>query len=451
MQPVEGSQNHLPYGSSPSQVHQSSLNAYQSAIAAYSPTLPEADEDSMSEGTVALSGPNYDPKVVSSVGIAPFKNPQLKKARELALLHGEDPATIKLPELQVNRGSHPVPRKRPRLSHHADDVANTEATNRLFKILRERSARLELEMLQQAEKEVDIAAIEEQLKKVTQVRVSFQERIQEMISMVRAFAHESGVLENDSRVVAEHGLSDLSYKIYLPYPCSRTIHLAPGQLNDNFLRPVEWILWNPSDKLALVVIPEEAEILLETIRRQERPNVHLILYAAPANKSMRSLGDLTFYVVPELPAGYTVPRWLAIELGVFAGRLYIDYGDYAAIRDGMLDVYPEADSNGEEPGLAGTITATNPTAFLLDWLTLRRRGQDILHTPMGYLCQGRTPAADHYLFAAVGGSRNGIAKKATQSNGVYRTNGAHDIDDHGSEDEEEEHEPRHVMIPEDSN
>ena len=71
---------------------------------------------------------------------------------------------------------------------------------------------------------------------------------------------------------------------------------------------MEWVLWNPSDKLALVIIPEEAEILLETIRRQERPRVHLLLYAAPVNKAMRSLGDLTFYMVPALPAGYTMPK-----------------------------------------------------------------------------------------------------------------------------------------------
>ncbi|KAK6823648.1 hypothetical protein PG995_005222 [Apiospora arundinis] len=210
MQPVEGSQNHIRYESSPSQAHQSSLSAHQSAIAAYSPALPEVDEDSMSERTVTLSEPTHDPKVVSSVGIAPFKNPQLKKARELALLHGEDPATIKLPELQVNRDSHPAPRKRPRLSHHAEDVANTEAADRLFKILRERSARLKLEMLQQAEKEVDIAAIEEQLKKVVRVRVSFQKRIEEMISMVWAFAHESGVLDNDYSI--EVDLEDLANK-----------------------------------------------------------------------------------------------------------------------------------------------------------------------------------------------------------------------------------------------
>lgn len=164
----------------------------------------------MSEGTVAFSEPNHDPKVVSSVGIAPFKNPQLKKARELALLHSEDPATIKLPELQVNTDSHPAPRKRPRLSHYTDDVANTEATDRLFKILRERSARLKLEMLQEAEKEVDIAAIEEQLKKVIRVRVSFQKRIEEMISIVWAFAHESGVLDNDYSI--EMDLEDLANK-----------------------------------------------------------------------------------------------------------------------------------------------------------------------------------------------------------------------------------------------
>ncbi|KAK8093106.1 uncharacterized protein PG998_014507 [Apiospora kogelbergensis] len=348
----------------------------------------------------------------------------------------------------VQYGLHPKrdPIAVPNHRRAATSATSHAAADLFAEVEQEREVEFQVEEIRQVRKPVKYTALEfstvdDDILKF--VKTGHGDRLLKFMHVFESLA-ETGI-------GMQYGIQRTLSHLYVSDEFRRTIHLAPGQLNDNFLRPVEWVLWNPSSKLALVVIPEEAEILLETIRRQERPHVHLILYAAPANKSMRSLGDLTFYVVPELPAGYTMPRWLTIELGVFAGRLYIDYGDYAAIRDGILDVYPEADSNDGEPGLAGTITATNPTAFLLDWLTLRRRGQDILHTPMGYLCQGRSLAADHYLFAAVEGSRNGIAKKATQSNGVYSTNGAHDIDDHESEIEEEEHEPRHAMIPEDSN
>lgn len=150
MQTAEGSQNRLWYGGSPSQAHQRSLIPHQPAIAADSPALPEVDEDPTSEGTVAASDA-YASKAVSRVGIAPFRCPQLRKARELAILRGEDPATIQLSELQVNTSSH------------------SEATDRLLRILRESSTRLKLEMLEQAKKEVNISAIEGELKKVIRV------------------------------------------------------------------------------------------------------------------------------------------------------------------------------------------------------------------------------------------------------------------------------------------
>lgn len=45
-------------------------------------------------------------------------------------------------------------------------------------------------------------------------------------------------------------------------------------------RPVEWILWSPSTLTALLIVPEEAELLIPVIRRAgQSANVHLITYA----------------------------------------------------------------------------------------------------------------------------------------------------------------------------
>ncbi|KAI4858954.1 hypothetical protein F4820DRAFT_441213 [Hypoxylon rubiginosum] len=42
-----------------------------------------------------------------------------------------------------------------------------------------------------------------------------------------------------------------------------------------------------------------------------------------------------------------------------------------------------------------TASADDAVSFLLEWLTLLRKTQDILQTPMGYICTGRTPGEDH--------------------------------------------------------
>lgn len=42
--------------------------------------------------------------------------------------------------------------------------------------------------------------------------------------------------------------------------------------------------------------------------------------------------------------------------------------------------------------------AKNPLTFLHDWLAVRRKGQEFLHTPMGYVCQSRSLTQNHPFF-----------------------------------------------------
>jgi hypothetical protein len=68
-----------------------------------------------------------------------------------------------------------------------------------------------------------------------------------------------------------------------------------------------------------------AELLIPLIRAQRQPKVHLITYAASVTKNMVHFNKLSYYVLPRLPVGYKPPSWFSIELGIFAGRLYIDF------------------------------------------------------------------------------------------------------------------------------
>jgi hypothetical protein len=163
-------------------------------------------------------------------------------------------------------------------------------------------------------------------------------------------------------------------------------------------RPVEWILWSPSNEIGLIVISEEVEFLITILRNVAKPVVHLITYAAPVTKNMLHFNGLYYYVLPRLPAGYTLPDWFSVELGIFAGRLYIDFAERAPLMKylqlaGKTDT-EAAQSDNERVGLF----TDNPVNFLLEWLTLCRKGQDIIHTPMGYVCQGRPLHENHPFF-----------------------------------------------------
>jgi hypothetical protein len=159
-------------------------------------------------------------------------------------------------------------------------------------------------------------------------------------------------------------------------------------------------LWNPSSETALIIISEEAELLIPIIRAAGEPMVHLITYAAPVTKNMLHFNGLQYYVLPRLPVNHTAPDWFSTELGIFAGRLYINFSECAPLIKYLQlgdKTDPEApQSNSKNVG----VFTKNPVNFLLEWLTLCRKGQDIMHTPMGYLCQGRPLHKSHPFFVA---------------------------------------------------
>jgi hypothetical protein len=92
---------------------------------------------------------------------------------------------------------------------------------------------------------------------------------------------------------------------------------------------------------------------------------------------MLPFSALAYYALPALPGSQTIPQWLMIEVGMFAGRLYMAFEECAPQVE-----YIKNDSIGKRSD-AVRAKAIN---FLLEWLSLRRKGQDIMHTPIGYIC-----------------------------------------------------------------
>ncbi|RYP59008.1 hypothetical protein DL769_008717 [Monosporascus sp. CRB-8-3] len=222
----------------------------------------------------------------------------------------------------------------------------------------------------------------------------------------KGYKHAFGALEG-TNIGQKYNVCRTASRLFISTEFMRTV--ATGKChppNDDFLRPVEWILWSRSSETALIIIPEEAELLIPVIRRAgQLAKVHLIAYAAPVTKSMIHFNDFLYYTIPRLPAGYTVPVWLSIELGIFAGRLYIEYRECAPLTRYLQGLSEETDADAAlqltgEPGPGSDIFTKNPVTFLLEWLTLRRKAHDITHTPMGYICQGRPLHKSHPFFVA---------------------------------------------------
>ncbi|CRG89375.1 N-(5-amino-5-carboxypentanoyl)-L-cysteinyl-D-valine synthase [Talaromyces islandicus] len=198
--------------------------------------------------------------------------------------------------------------------------------------------------------------------------------------------------------------ASLVSNLYVSPEFLKTILRKTGIKHDHYLRPVNWLLWSEKSEQALVIIPEEAEILIPRLRKAQKPDVHLIIYAAPVTKRMLHFNRLDYYSFPRLPKNWSPPPWLPFEIGILAGRLYFDFSEYDRLLNILQcrvgkstdnsvskidDVSVELKNNHNE----GLLT------FLQEWLAFRRQGQDISHTPMGYMCQGLPLRNDHSFWA----------------------------------------------------
>jgi hypothetical protein len=155
--------------------------------------------------------------------------------------------------------------------------------------------------------------------------------------------------------------------------------------------------------IALVIIPEEAELVIPILRKHADPPTHLLLYAAPVTKRMLHFNRLDYYSLPRLPTGWNPPSWLPFELGILAGRLYFAFAECQDLQR-RIHAGSGRPSEGEQLPTNNSDEVETTLAFLQEWLNLRRPGQDISHTPMGYICQGLTLHNDHPFFSTSTGA-----------------------------------------------
>lgn len=133
----------------------------------------------------------------------------------------------------------------------------------------------------------------------------------------------------------------------------------------------------------------------------EPPVCHLIVYATPVTRRMLQFNRLDYYAIPPLPAGFSVPTWLKVELGIFTGRLYFEWNEYDEIMAYLGTPTSTTNEDGETQAIASKAFATQPLTFLHDWLAVRRKGQDFEHTPMGFVATGKPLSASHSFFSSI--------------------------------------------------
>lgn len=125
---------------------------------------------------------------------------------------------------------------------------------------------------------------------------------------------------------------------------ARTVQLTPlaqrSNIADSFQRPVQWILTSSgifSGTRAVIISPFEANELIPVLTRpSSRTTLHF--YAPRMSQTSPSLDELRLYTIPELGEGWKLPKYLRLQLNLFAGQLYFgSFEDYVDTCN-MLDL-----------------------------------------------------------------------------------------------------------------
>lgn len=210
---------------------------------------------------------------------------------------------------------------------------------------------------------------------------------------------------------------------------------------------MQWIVWSPSAQTGLLIIPEEAELLIPILRLAGlTTKAHLITYAAPITKNMLHFNSLRYFTMPPLPKDHVFPKWFRLELGLFTGRLYVSFDECLEIV-GYLKALGRRNDASNMPvsrlskGETAFRFSNNPIGFLLEWLALRRQVQDILQTPMGYICKGSKLHRNHPFFATpkTDGLRPMAEHSSTNSSADASNDSDDDYDYDFDDDEYDEH------------
>lgn len=181
---------------------------------------------------------------------------------------------------------------------------------------------------------------------------------------------------------------------------------------DMFQRPVQWVLTRCKKEvreidLIMLISPYEADLLLPTLTS---PIITLHLYKPRCNAGFSPLDNMDLFTV-SAAVGYgqlVLPRPLSVQLGLFAGQLYISsYEDYLEISkflgfstklmskkmedegwDIGTDGFILRDGKGRVGGSSGL--EKSPANFLKVLLSkIRRNGDSISKTDMGRFLEGQ--------------------------------------------------------------
>ncbi|KAJ5136400.1 hypothetical protein N7448_004954 [Penicillium atrosanguineum] len=203
----------------------------------------------------------------------------------------------------------------------------------------------------------------------------------------------------------------LGSRLYTSDDFVKTVKRAKNTADDQFLKPVHWILSNIHNHDLLLLSQHEVNELLPDIRMSKQASLHV--YSPKRSKTMRSFNDLAFLVVGERRNEWHWPPELIQDLALFSGNLYFktflayeNFRHFLGLVTGSCSNIPEGRVTNEgfvdeeTRRLVGWPTQSpfmcSPLPFLRALFNLRSKGHGFSQTHIGMILDVRVPTANQF-------------------------------------------------------
>lgn len=199
--------------------------------------------------------------------------------------------------------------------------------------------------------------------------------------------------------------------IYASLDFLSTIHRDDNTVDDEFLKPVHWVLSSTTIQTLIIISQHEANYLIPSIRKSKKATLHM--YAPRTAKDMCSFSKLDFLTVGQPRSPLQVSPEAIRDLEIFSGSLYFDsFAEYQSVcqffgfkTDKLLDIPQDAiTSEGFVSKEARTQAqwpvhcpfTTSPLPFLKAWYSIRTKGQGFSQSHIGSIVEARRLTEDRF-------------------------------------------------------
>jgi hypothetical protein len=250
-------------------------------------------------------------------------------------------------------------------------------------------------------------------------------RFGSLLSPARGFRPAFEIFSNTS-LSAEYTPAQWPKQVLVTTDFLRTIETSVRESQNDFVRPVQWILKGYETKQLVVISQYEANELLPEIRKGK--NTTLIVYSARIARDMRSFDGMDIYRVPESDQALNIAPEAITMLNLLAGQLYFSsFQDYQLCCDvlGLWDgerPLPNsrevANDNYVSPACReanGWTTCTfqdSPVGMLKAYFAMQRLGSQFSFTQMGRVLAGKILQRDEFA------EETGEAEEAGEAEGA---------------------------------